>query len=443
MDIHATKQEIAEKLRLDEAAAAAANVENPATNAVSLSGDENMIVAEARNFGEKYAARLDEHRRQTEKATEKCENAARESRRRRERTVPGIAPSETDPKITGAALNNAIAAYNQFKQNNGLRRDAGDDDRLAQFMWVAAVVVVESALNSHFFAPASGRGLSGGFATAFFISIVNVGFAFLGGVLGLRYAKNHCNAAANLGGLLWFLLCLSVCAAMISLATFYRGHIEVLRGDDLDSAKIAAQASGAAVKSLFAFDAKNLFASVDSVILFFAGMLCAIAGVWKGYEYDDPYPGFGTMWRQKEDADARHNAAVRANNAAREVWLQNAGGDIRQAENNLRAAVDELNTKLGGMRGQSAKLANAPQDAANLAGALLQQYRIRNAEIRATDAPSYFSAFPTADDFSELAARCADARRESENAGKKADAILAQCRGEFGEIRKALGADAR
>lgn len=437
MDTNQIKEKIAARLGLDADAVQSARTETPATDATALSGHESGIMAAARQFGQKHIALLDTLREETGKAADVCEKMLRNSEVQRRQAV-NIKPPESNMDDMRQAQNSAISAYKRFQNDNKLLRDASGDDRLVQFIWIIVIIIVESALNSHFFAPASGHGVLGGFATASFISIVNVGFAFWAGVLGLRYAKNHCNPAANLGGLFWFLLCILVCAMMISLATFYRGHIETFRSDDLDSVKIAELASAMAVKSLLTVDVSGLFSSVDSVILFFAGMLCAMAGVWKGYEYDDPYPGFGAMWRQKEDAVLRYQDEQQQHNTRINLWRQNQGGNIKQAESTLLHAFNKMKTELDGMNKKCNELAQIPDDTATLASALLQSYRTRNTEIRATDPPPYFSNYPGREDFLPLTEQAAEARRLAVSSREETDALLAKCKDEFRAIQESL-----
>ena len=270
------------------------------------------------------------------------------------------------------------------------------------------------------------------------IGVVNVAFAFWGGVLGLRYAKNHYNPGANLAGLIWFLLCMCVCAAMVSLATLYRVHIEALKVADLDSSLIASQASELAIASLSSLDGSGLFGSVDSIILFFLGSLCAMFGVWKGYEYDDPYPGFGGMWRQMEEAKNRHAEAIDENRGRVQEWKNSYGGGIRQALRTLQDSAGQMRTKARTMYDFRDQIGDAAHLAAELASGLLRAYRVKNQQLRGGTAPGYFSEYPDRKSFALVDKRSGESRRRAEGLYKQAEDLLKSCDEEIRMMRKFL-----
>lgn len=440
MDIQALKNEIVQRLELQAAAEDAARTGMPASDSSSLSGDETGIIAEASKCGKTEIEKLNSHCKEIDQTIRECRQACQDSQQQRRQFIPAPQPQDNLAAAARAAEENAVAACNQFKHDNNLRRDPTGDDRLTQITWVVVVVIVEGMFNSYFFAPASGHGLFGGFATALFIGVVNVGFAFVGGVLGLRYAKNHCNPVFNLTGLAWFLLCMSVCFLMISMATLYRGHLEILQTEDWDSEIIANEANRRAIESLVALNIKELFGSVNSVILFFIGALCAMAGVWKGYEYDDPYPGYGHMWRQKIEAEERHKEAVREHNARRREWLQGNGSKIQGTKIALNKAVNNLRTKQGVLSERIRDMSGIADEAAQLASVLLQFYRSWNSRIRASKPPAYFGTFPTRDDFSLLTEQSADIREQARKMMSEADQMIEECDQEIREVQRVLDA---
>ncbi len=436
MDINLARDEIAERLQLDEEASRDAHAGVPPPDAASPGGFEVQIMAAAREEGQKYIGRLDQHCRYAEDELKQCEEVLEESKRKRQQAI-AVAPPDIDSETTKRAQDNAIAAYNKFKSDNSISRDATGDDRVTQSVWALVAAIAEGALNSYFFAPASGHGVLGGFATAILIGVVNVAFAFWGGVLGLRYAKNHHNPAANLAGLVWFFLCMTVCLAMVSLATLYRVHIEELKAADLDSSLIAAQASERAIAGLFAMDG-GLFGSVDSIILFFLGALCAMFGVWKGYEYDDSYPGFGAMWRQMEEAKNRHAEAADENRERIQDWKNNYGGGMRQALSVLQDATSTMRTKARAMYDFRDQTGDAAHLAAELASGLLRAYRVKNQQLRGSAPPAYFAQYPDRKAFTLLDKRGGESRRRAEALYKKSEELLKGCDEEIRVIRKFL-----
>ena len=437
MDINALTREIADSLGLAEAARSDAAAGIPAPDAETPTSAENGAIAAAQQTARRQIEILEELARQTEDAMPACNESLREARRQRQNANDG-APPESDLGAARAARDNAAAAYNKFKHDNGLIRDASGDDRLAQFAWAVAIVAAEGAVNSLLFRHAFSGGLAEGFIAAFFIGLVNVGFAFVGGALCLRYAANHCKPAVKLGGLCGFLLCISVCAGTVAMAAWFRGEVDLLRGEDMDAADIAALAWRNALDNFLGADIRGLFASLNGFLLVSVGVLCAMGGVWKGYEYDDPYPGFGDILRQKENAEEFYLDAQQAHDTRLLKWRKNSGGGMRRADDELQNAAGALKTAMRGMRRAADSAAALPDTAAVLAGGLLSAYRAQNAKIRAAAAPSYFSRYPQGEEFSALERQSAPARDNAEKLRAAAELLLAECEEERRQIWKAL-----
>ncbi len=437
MDINALIRELSDSLGLAEAARNDAAAGIPAADASAPTSTENGAIAAARQTARRCIELLEELTRQTEDALIPCGEALRESRRQRQNANDG-APPESDLGAARAARDNAAAAYNKFKHDNAIVRDASGDDRLAQFAWAAAIVAAEGAVNSLLFRHAFSGGIAEGFIAAFFIGLVNVGFAFVGGALCLRYAVNHYKLPVKLGGLCGFLMCVSVCAATVAMAAWFRGHVDLLRQEDMDSAQIAVVAWRMSLDSFINADIRELFSSLNGFLLVAVGVLCAMGGVWKGYEYDDPYPGFGDMLRQKENAEELYLEAQQTHDARLLKWRKNSGGGMRRADEELQNAAGELKTAARGMRRAAADAAGLPDAAAALAGGLLSVYRAQNAKIRAAAAPDYFSHYPQGKEFSALFSQSASVRKSAVKNSEAAEALLAECEEERRRVWKAL-----
>jgi hypothetical protein len=152
------------------------------------------------------------------------------------------------------------------------------------------LVAAESILNGTFFASGSEHGLIGGIGTAVGISGFNIVFAFLLGLIPIRFI-NYSNRLVRLFA---FLATLGGVAGLVLLHAFaahYRDAVAAVPED---------QALAAALQTLI----KDPLAisSLSSVYLFGLGVLFAIASIWKGYRYDDPHPFYGAMWRRADSA---------------------------------------------------------------------------------------------------------------------------------------------
>ena len=435
MNIIELASDIAERLQLKESAERDALAGIPAADATAMTNMEMRVVAEAKAEGQKQIESLDEHVRTAAKLGGDLESAMHNARLQL-RTSQNLPPPSARARDNAfSRYQNEQTAYNLFKQANGLIRVANDDDRRLQILLALAVVVVEAFFNARFFGPASEQGLLGGWTTAFFVSVINVGFAFLAGALGLRYVVNHKNPAHKLFGLIWSALCFCASAAMVSLAALYRGSIDVCRQRTSESLSkdIERCASQESVNAFFAFDLGKMFSSVDSVMLLLIGVLCLIFAALKGYEYDDPYPGFGAMNRTVERAGEAFEEADSLHQSQRTEWMQSRQQPLTKADRHLEEAAILLQTELLAI--ETAKLADTPEDTQKLAEMLLADYRAANARP-AAERPSYFNQFPGRDSQLEEAHR--QSKKHAEGMLTKSAALLEESKRLRGEIRRLL-----
>ena len=433
MDVNALTAELAGKLGLKESAQRDAAAGIPARDATEPTGAEVTAVAEAEKAGQKAVKTLGIHCQETEGAIRKCGSVLADVRKRRQ-AADDQPPSASDLEILRIARDGAVAAYNRFKSDNGLLREASGDDRFVQIIWALVIMVVEGAFNSYFFAPASEYGIAGGFFAAFFFSFANVACAFVGGALGLRYA-NHCDPAKKLAGALCGIACILGCAVVVSLSAWYRGHIDLLRAEASET--LALDAWRASIESLRGVDLWGLIASLHAFLLMFVGALCALFGFWKGYEFDDTYPGFGGMFRQKEEATENYNDAKAEHDERMKAWRNGRNGALREMGRDLEQTASAMRVAHEGFRREMAS-ANLSVQAAQLARGLLSVYRQENTAIRADSPPSYFGKFPGEDKFHGLDGESRRWREKCEKLESEVARLADECRDESGEIQREL-----
>ena len=439
MDIHARKQEITESLDLAESARKDAASGIPAGDAAAPSGTETNATAEAEKAGREEIETLENFINQTEDAVEPCQNALDAARRHRQTADAGEPPKD-NLDVKRRARDGAIAAYNKFKDDNGLTRDASGDDRFIQISWAVLIALIEGGANAMLLRDVFSGGIIDALTTAFFISFTNVAFAFIGGALCLRYAVNHCNSGVKLGGLCGFLACLAVCAAVVATVSWFRGHAELLLSKDLGwySAKIRTEAWKNTMESFRAADIWSLFSSLEGFLLVAAGAFCAIVGVWKGYEFDDSYPGFGARFRDKENAEEAFREAQTEHDGRLQQWRQNSRGGVKNADKELADAVAALRARMHGMNKRRADAVNLSAQVAQLANGLLAVYRQHNSAIRAGPPPPYFSQFPPPEEFAVLDTLGGQTRLRAEKMRETAESLLQECEQERRECKKML-----
>jgi hypothetical protein len=200
--------------------------------------------------------------------------------------------------IAGAELDHLRDAYKEARSEHGRFRTKHRLERPARVhsgRWTALglliiLVAVESAFNGIFFAKGAQFGLVGGIGTAMGISVVNVAAAFIIG-LGPSRWLHHRNLLIKAIGLL---LVIAGLASLLGLHAF-AAHLR-----DATAAVGEAKAMAAAIEHILQYP--WALAELSSVYLFVLGLLFGLAALWKGYKFDDPYPGYGAQWRRFEAA---------------------------------------------------------------------------------------------------------------------------------------------
>ena len=312
----------------------------------------------------------------------------------------------------------AAAAYKKFQRENSLDRNAEEDDRSTQLIWVAVIILLEGLANSFFFRDLGDTGMLGGFMTAGFISFANVGAAFLGGALGLRYMMNHSHPSRQLLGMACSAICLFACILVIALSASFRaevGHVSL--DEDMRTANALQQNGGLCLGAQQGNETEEemedrliwikgwnnimchgqwhrVAGSIESFLLLFVGLICMLLGYYKGYLYDDPYPGFGNVARHRKKAEDKYNDAVTEQRHAIESYWRQKAGALSGVQRHLDAALREAQNYIQTLQDELDRLQKLPAALKQLARELLSQYRSENSRTRNTPAPKYFGAFP-------------------------------------------------
>ena len=332
-------------------------------------------------------------------------------------------PSDIVSRNAKTEMERAIAEYNQFKIDNRLQRDSEAPDLFPQIAFALAIVAVESALNMYFFAQASERGLVGGYFRAFFISITNVSFAFIGGAFCLPQI-HHLHPGRKLAGLAGFLLTLVVSATVVLLSALYRGALDTLK-DAVDFDALDRMAWESARSDLSTANWEGVFASLDSFMLILIGSLCVFMGFWKGRKADDPYPGFGKMGAVKRAAIEACEAAESKSRGEIESWRKRQKSDLESVRRDLRENRENAIRRLDDY--SRAIVERPAETAAALAHTLLSEYRQENRRVRAGDAPPYFDKYPDAESFLRLDESWQSHRRGLEERKREVQSLAESC----------------
>ena len=211
---------------------------------------------------------------------------------------------QLDPDINEVAskrddFRHEEAEFAEFKEKNKLDRppDSYDTPKKVLLMGIIAVLfLIETVGNTSFLAKGNELGLLGAYAEAIFISFVNLGVAFLLGLL----AKNafHNSTGRKCVGFLVFIL-------FIIFATFFNlmvAHYREITGTALDE-------GGQLAIAAFVENPWGL-KDFQSWILFFMGFLFAIISFVDGLFWDDIYPQYGkrhhSFEKKKEEYEKKY-----------------------------------------------------------------------------------------------------------------------------------------
>ena len=266
-----------------------------------------------------------------------------------------------------------------FRARHRLDRPARNPARRwTTFGLLFVLIAIESVLNGFFFAKGAVFGLIGGIGTAIGISATNVVFAFL---LGLWPARliNRRNVLIRVFS---FLVTLAGLAALIALHAF-AAHFRdatALVGED--------RALRKAIEGLL--EAPWVLADLNSFYLLGLGLIFGLAAFWKGCTFDDPYPGYGAVFRRAEHAreaySDEHHLLFEDLEAEKEDTVRRLKEGIARIPHFPQHAAE--------IRAQRAALVErfrAYEASVELAANhLLQIYRDANKSCRTTPPPAHF-----------------------------------------------------
>jgi hypothetical protein len=270
--------------------------------------------------------------------------------------------------------------YDDFRIEHGLQRPARN--RGNGFLTLALLglaIAIESALNGVFFAEGSEFGLVGGVTLALGISVVNVlVFGFVLGLFPARWTHHRSFLVRAIG---WLLLLCGVVLLLLAngLVAHFRDAYERL-GDSVELGRVWAH---------LAAEPFGLV-RIQSWLLFFLGLFFAGLGFWKGYGFDDPYPGYGRVARRRLEAehaylDSREERLEQAS-AIRDETKSQLDRTIEQ----LRGAALQREQTLGARARIVQEYQAHERHLEEAANALLAAYRDANRRVRTTPPPRRF-----------------------------------------------------
>jgi len=267
-----------------------------------------------------------------------------------------------------------------FRKKHRLDRPARNPARRwTTFGLLFVLIAVESVLNGLFFATGSVFGIIGGIRTAIGISATNVIIAFLLGLWPARMINRRNIFVRSLG----FVLTVAGLVALVSLHAF-AAHFR-----DATAAVGEVRALKTAIDELI--KAPWAVADINSAYLFGLGVLFSIGAFWKGYTFDDPYPGYGPVSRRAEHAREAYSDEHHRLFDDLEAEKEDTVKRLREGIDKIPVFpqnADQIRTQRAALLQRFRAYEGSVELAANQ---LLQVYRDANKTSRTTRPPAHFN----------------------------------------------------
>lgn len=264
------------------------------------------------------------------------------------------------------------------------------DSQIYHFALIAVFLLIETALNSVFYA--NEAGILGGAVIALAVSFLNLVSAALLG-MGFRY-KNISHPGWQAFG--WGCLIAFIASAIYFNALFatFRSQAGLI-ADPSDTAALSRAFIIASDEALKAFVLQANFLDIQSFLLFGMGIIFSIFAFYKGYTADDPVPKHSRKDRRLKAAlaeEAQGTQLVRKKINEFSLDRRSRLQGLLSQPSALAAYVNQAVANVEQAATQMKASASAIQRDYLL---VLDAYRQSNLAVRGIDPPAYFSNKPS------------------------------------------------
>lgn len=272
---------------------------------------------------------------------------------------------------------------NDYRGLNNLTRvePRNQGNRIFKIGLIVFLLAAETVLNAGFFAGGTDQGFLGGGVIALAVSVINLGTAFFAGFKFFPM-KNRQATLSKVLGYGSFLIWVVFVLVINLLAGHYR---EVINSSVSD---VVLNPGVLAINGFL----NSPFGLTDLVswYLFAIGALAACLVFADGYSFDDPYPGFGDLWRRQKLITRRLSNQIEDQHEYLEELFFELNDDLqnrltslggrRQKFENYRVQVGALHNEFQAFQRQLASVYSS----------VIAQYRSDNCSARKGAAPEYF-----------------------------------------------------
>ena len=274
------------------------------------------------------------------------------------------------------------ADSNYFRAENELTQDADyPTSAIMHYVIIGFIVLVETLLNSAFFAQGMEQGLVGGFIAALLITLVNVAAAFIVGTYCIRQINHIKNKKKIIGWITLFMYVVFLVWFCIAVGHF-RSLIQV-SGDAIEAARQIADV-------IFTWELVGI-QEFYGWLLVFLSIFIGIITTIKFYYADDVYPGYGKNIRRMKSAAVAYEGDKNTHRNEVNLRLEGAQEELfrlkKQTHDHVKLYIASTK-KSGHIIDGYLQYQESMQ---GLYASLIQRYRKANEQIRATEAPAFFS----------------------------------------------------
>lgn len=380
-------EKVADELGPDHLGLADGRKEMPPASATSPGGSEQKIVyffqQEALAAQDLIDTRLKDLKNAQQKKKLSVEESFLKSVIKKLESSANSVLAGTSPELQQLkdSENELRDEYHVFRQRNRLGRSANyPDSWLFLTAVIVAILMIEAMLNGYFFAQANTFGLVGGVGQALITAGVNIAISWMLGWLVLRQ-WNHVHKGRRAIG--WLGLLLFLCWMVVY--NLFIGHY-----------RDAIPKDGAATIPVVTDVGQNLVnnplgLSGDSWLLFAMGIFFAVIALLDGYNFDDPYPGYGSLARRLEEAQDDYQSALRGVRIALENLKEQSLIDLQKTNTEIEKRHRVINDWSTAAQIYYENFINYFSDLNAMCIQMVQRYRDSNISARQSDPPEYFS----------------------------------------------------
>jgi len=269
-----------------------------------------------------------------------------------------------------------------FQKQNGIFRAPNYStvtDKTISVALMLILIFVESGINAAFFTEVGGAGLVLGFVIAAGVSIVNVIIPFFCGFFALRNVRSHSHAVRVF----------SMVAILITAVIIFWFNVGVANYRESGQEQNIPDLANRIVENPFGLE------QPQSYLLFFVGVMVALAAFVKGYYFDDAIPGYAGVARRHDAArDAYFSAIAKLKDSLLSASISKEITRLLSDSDKFKRQVLRAKQLINGYNG----VINFARERHEMyhTGLVhyLKVYRGANCAVRTHPAPARFEEFP-------------------------------------------------